>query len=200
MHTTLLTWANKKISRGSIRNFNELIDAKDYLNIKGWISLLKTKYDNKKSSHIIDFLLNAFIDGLLFVYLPFFVYKISFIYTPLIILFSALFLRPISSFDHCNSDEYFPLDLDAAIESDNFSKSKKKKIYQLLGLSGYIIYFFLFKSISLNFIGFFLIFFSCIFLLYSNSLNIYIYKLRKYGIVEVLAEMTKARRSIGLPF
>ena len=200
MHTTLLTWANKKISRGSIRNFNELIDAKDYLNIKGWIGLLRTKYDNTKSSHIIDFLLNAFIDALLFVYLPFFVYKLSFIYTPLIILISALFLRPISSFDHCNSDVYLPLDLDTAIETDNFSKSKKKKIYQLLGFCGYIIYYFSFKLISLNFIGFLLIFLSCILLLYSNSLNIYIYKLRKYGLGEVLAEMTKARKSIGLPF
>tara|TARA_B100000902_G_C26796127_1_gene662257 strand:- start:477 stop:587 length:111 start_codon:yes stop_codon:yes gene_type:complete len=34
----------------------------------------------------------------------------------------------------------------------------------------------------------------------TDDLNIYIYKLRKYGLGEVLAEMTKARRSIGLPF
>ena len=140
------------------------------------------------------------MDALLFVYIPFFVYKISFIYTPLIILFSALFLRPISSFEFCNSDTYLSLDFDTLLGTKNFAKSKKKKIYQLLGLSGYIIYFFLFKLISFSFIGFLLLFLSCVFLLYSNSLNIYIYKLRKYGIGEVFAEMTKARRSIGLPF
>ena len=92
------------------------------------------------------------------------------------------------------------LDFDTLLGTKSFEKSKKKKIYQLLGLSGYIIYFFLFKSISFTFIGFLLIFLSCVFLFFSNSLNIYIYKLRKYGLGEILAEMTKARRSIGLPF
>ena len=200
MHTTLLNWANKTLSRGSILTFNELIDLKDFKGIKIFIEELRTKYEQRKSRHIFDFLLNAFVDAFLLVYLPFFVYKISFIYTPLIILFSLLFLRPISSFELCNSDTYLSLDFDTLLGTKNFAKSKKKKIYQILGLSGYIIYFFLFKSISLNFIGFLLIFFSCMFLLYTNSLNIYIYKLRKYGLGEVLAEMTKARKSIGLPF
>ena len=65
---------------------------------------------------------------------------------------------------------------------------------------GYVIYFLTVKLISLTFIDYLLIFLSSALLFYSNSLNIYIYKLRKYGLGEVLAEMTKARRSIGLPF
>ena len=56
-------------------------------------------YDENRSRRILDFLLNAAIDGMILFYLPFFVYKLSFIYTPLIILFSVLFLRPITSFE-----------------------------------------------------------------------------------------------------
>ena len=200
MHTTLLSWANKKISRGSIKSLIEFIDAKDYLNIKGWIRLLRNRYEERKTRHIVEYLLNVFIEVFLFLFLPFFAYKISFIYTPLIFLFNALFLRPIISLEFCNSETYLPLDWDTAIGTDKFSKSKRKKIYKIIGLLGYVIYFLTVKLISLTFIDYLLIFLSSALLFYSNSLNIYIYKLRKYGLGEVLAEMIKARRSIGLPF
>ena len=41
---------------------------------------------------------------------------------------------------------------------------------------------------------------SLVLIMSTYDLNIYIYKLRKYGLGEVLAEMIKARKSIGLPF
>ena len=128
MHTTLLSWANKKISRGSIKSLIEFIDAKDYLNIKGWIRLLRNRYEERKTRHIVEYLLNVFIDVFLFLFLPFFAYKISFIYTPLIFLFNALFLRPIISLEFCNSETYLPLDWDTAIGTDKFSKSKRKSL------------------------------------------------------------------------
>ena len=91
LHGFTLAEANKKISRGSIKSLIEFIDAKDYLNIKGWIRLLRNRYEERKTRHIVEYLLNVFIEVFLFLFLPFFAYKISFIYTPLIFLFNALF-------------------------------------------------------------------------------------------------------------
>jgi len=200
MHTTLLNWANKKISRGSIKSLIELIDAKDYLNIKGWIGLLRTKYEENKYNKIIDFLLASGADGIFFVYLPFFLYKVSIITTPLIILFFALFLRPIYSFTCCDSDTYFPLDLELNMELDNLSKTKIKMFQRISGLVGIIIFYLLIQLFQLPHMTFLLLWTSLVLIMSTYDLNIYIYKLRKYGIGEVLAEMTKARRSIGLPF
>ena len=200
MHTTLLKWANKKISRGSIRSFNELIDAKDYLNIKGWIGILRTKQQENKYRNIVDFLFAASADGLFFVYLPFFLYKVSILITPLIILYFALFLRPIYSLNCCDSDTFLPLDLELTTELDNLSKTKIKMFQRIFGVVGIIIYFLLIQLFQLPLINFLLLWTSLVLIMSTYDLNIYIYKLRKYGLGEVLAEMTKARRSIGLPF
>ena len=200
MHTTLLKWANKKISRGSIKSFNELIDAKDYLNIKGWIGILRTKHEENKYNNLVDFLFAASADGLFFVYLPFFLYKVSILITPFIILYFALFLRPIYSLNCCDSDTFLPLDLELTTELDNLSKTKIKMFQRIFGVVGIIIYFLLIQLFQLTLINFLLLWTSLVLIMSTYDLNIYIYKLRKYGLGEVLAEMTKARKSIGLPF
>ena len=86
------------------------------------------------------------------------------------------------------------------MELDIFSKTKIKMFQRIFGLVGIIFYFLLIKLFQLPLITFLLLWTSVVLIMSSYDLNIYIYKLRKYGLGEVLAEMIKARRSIGLPF
>ena len=127
-------------------------------------------------------------------------YKVSILITPFIILYFALFLRPIYSLNCCDSDTFLPLDLELTTELDNLSKTKIKMFQRIFGVVGIIIYFLLIQLFQLTLINFLLLWTSLVLIMSTYDLNIYIYKLRKYGLGEVLAEMTKARKSIGLPF
>ena len=71
---------------------------------------------------------------------------------------------------------------------------------RIFGVVGIIFYLLLIKLFQLPLITFLLLWTSVVLIMSTYDLNIYIYKLRKYGLGEVLAEMTKARKSIGLPF
>ena len=98
------------------------------------------------------------------------------------------------------SDTFLPLDLELTTELDNLSKTKIKMFQRIFGVVGIIFYLLLIKLFQLPLITFLLLWTSVVLIMSTYDLNIYIYKFRKYGLGEVLAEITKARRSIGLPF
>ncbi len=195
-HESLLLWAKSHLSGQSTRLFNELLidqnipSLMDCLRIMRYYSELQSK--KSKSTAIATKSISYLLDFAYLIYFPFFGFSSSPITGLLILLIYIFLLRSIFSFILCEDYGYFAFEI-RIIPSKRILMSR---FTSLLLLS--IIYIIL-PDIAL-FSGLKFLFANLLLLLVFAPIQVWrsLLIIRSYGLLRLLQESNKARKSLGL--